>query len=95
MRKTVRGWGNGNGRTRNGNREWECALRGWENEKDSAGMGMAEHGMTTRNGNVLCGEGRMRKTVWDGVMGMTEHGMAAGNGNVLCGEGRMRKTVHE
>jgi hypothetical protein len=40
MRKTVRGGGNGNGRTRNGR-----ALRGGENEKDSAGMGMAEHGM--------------------------------------------------
>jgi hypothetical protein len=43
MRKTVRGGGNGNGRTRNGSREW--ALRGGENEKNSAGMGMAEHGM--------------------------------------------------
>jgi hypothetical protein len=48
MRKTVRGGGNGNGRTRNGSRERECEwpLRGEENEKDSAGIGMAEHGMT-------------------------------------------------
>jgi hypothetical protein len=45
MRKTVRGGGNGNDRTRNGSREWEWALRGGENEKDSAGIGMAEHGM--------------------------------------------------
>jgi hypothetical protein len=45
MRKTVRERGNGNGRTRNGSREWEWALRGGENEKDSAGMGMVEHGM--------------------------------------------------
>jgi hypothetical protein len=48
MRKTMRGGGNGNCRTlatRNGSREWEWALRGGENEKDSAGMGMAEHGM--------------------------------------------------
>jgi hypothetical protein len=40
MRKTVREGGIGNGRTRNGR-----ALRGGENEKDSAGMGMAEHEM--------------------------------------------------
>jgi hypothetical protein len=37
----LRGGGNGNG-----SREWEWALRGGENEKDSAGMRMAEHGMT-------------------------------------------------
>jgi hypothetical protein len=41
----LRGGGNGNGRTRNSSREWEWALRGGENEKDSAGMGMTEHGM--------------------------------------------------
>jgi hypothetical protein len=29
-------------------------------------MGMAEHGMTTGNGNGFCGEGRMRKTVRGG-----------------------------
>jgi hypothetical protein len=45
MKKTVHGWGNGKGRTRNGSRDWEWALRGGENEKDSAGMGMAEHEM--------------------------------------------------
>ena len=41
MRKTVRG--GVMGMTRKW--EWEWALRGGENEKDSAGMGMAEHGM--------------------------------------------------
>jgi hypothetical protein len=43
MRKTVRGGGNGNGRTWKEwewqNTEWECALRGGENEKDSVGRG--------------------------------------------------------
>jgi hypothetical protein len=29
------------------------------------------------NGNEICGEGGMRKTVWGGVMGMAEHGMTA------------------
>jgi hypothetical protein len=40
---------------------------------DSARMGMAEqHGMAAGNGNenVLCGEGRMRKTVPGMRMGM-------------------------
>jgi hypothetical protein len=32
-------------------------------------MGMAEHGMATGNGNGLCGEGRMRKTVQGGGNG--------------------------
>jgi hypothetical protein len=32
-------------------------------------MGMAEHGMAARNGNGLCGEGRIRKTVRGGDNG--------------------------
>jgi hypothetical protein len=40
-------------------------------------MGMAEHGMAAGNGNGLCEEGRMRKTMREGGMGMAEHGMAA------------------
>jgi hypothetical protein len=32
-------------------------------------MGMAEHGMAAVNGNGLCGEGRMRKTVRGGRNG--------------------------
>jgi hypothetical protein len=49
MRKTVRGEGNGNDRTRNGSREWEWALRGGRMRKTvrGGGMGMAEHGMTS------------------------------------------------
>jgi hypothetical protein len=67
----VQGGGNGNGKTRNDSQEWEWALRGGDNEKDSAerGIGMAKHGMTARNGNGLCGEGRMRKTVRGGGNG--------------------------
>jgi hypothetical protein len=47
MRTGFAGRGNGNGLCgEGGSREWEWALRGGENEKDNAGIGMAEHGMT-------------------------------------------------
>ena len=50
------------------------------------------------NGNEICGEGGMRKTVRGGGNGngrtLAEHGMAAGNGNGLCGEGRMGTAEH-
>jgi hypothetical protein len=38
---------------------------------------MAEHGMAAGNGNELCGEEIMIKTMRGGGMRMTEHGMAA------------------
>jgi hypothetical protein len=59
-------------------------LRGGENEKDGAGRGgmrITEHGISAENGNGLCGEGRMRKTVrgegngngrtWNGSLPLT------------------------
>jgi hypothetical protein len=39
MRKKMQGGGNGNDKTQNDSQEWEWALRGGENEKDSAGRG--------------------------------------------------------
>jgi hypothetical protein len=45
-------------------------------------MGMTEHGMAAGNGNGLCGEGRMRKTVWGG-----------GNGNGRTRNGSLPLTV--
>jgi hypothetical protein len=45
-------------------------------------MGMTKHRMTARNGNGLCGEGRMRKTVRGG-----------GNGNDRTWNGSLPLTV--
>jgi hypothetical protein len=46
MRKTVRGRGNGNGRTRNDRREWACGEPGMGMGLQGGGMEMEEHGMT-------------------------------------------------
>jgi hypothetical protein len=50
MRKTVRGGGVMGMVEHWQNQEWEWALRGWENEKDSAGRGNGNG--RTRNGSL-------------------------------------------